>query len=78
MLVALVYGLPGLDWSNPTDHAELFSGSMSVTIGELEAPSFDEMDVPGQQNLKGSIPLNLSLSMVPVDLLGLGWYKKHI
>lgn len=39
MLVALVYSLPGLDWSNPTDHAELFSGTMSVTIGELEAPS---------------------------------------
>lgn len=38
MLVALVYGLPGLDWSNQTDHAELFSGTMSVTIGELEVP----------------------------------------
>ena len=39
MLVSMVYNLPGLDWSQPTDHAELFSGGMSVTIGELEAAS---------------------------------------
>lgn len=36
MLVAMMYGLPGLQWESPTDHAELFSGCMSVTIGELE------------------------------------------
>ena len=40
MLVSMMYNLPGLDWSQPTDHAELFSGGMSVTIGELEASSF--------------------------------------
>lgn len=37
MLVAMVFALPGLDWSQPTDHAELFSGGMAVTIGEIEA-----------------------------------------
>lgn len=37
LLVALVYGLPGLCWSSPTDHAELFSGGMAITIAELEA-----------------------------------------
>lgn len=39
MLVTLMYGLPGLDWTRETDHAELFSGGMSVTIGELEVGS---------------------------------------
>ena len=37
MLVAMVFNLAGLEWNNPMDHAELFSGQMSVTIGELEA-----------------------------------------
>ena len=36
MLVTMMYGLPGLQWESPTGHAELFSGCMSVTIGELE------------------------------------------
>lgn len=37
-LVTLMYGLPGLSWSKATstERAELFSGKMSVTLGELE------------------------------------------
>lgn len=39
MLASMVYGMPHLDWSQPTDHAELFSGCMSVTKGEMQALS---------------------------------------
>lgn len=36
MMVALVYSLPGLDWTHERDHVELFAGCMSVTAGELQ------------------------------------------
>ncbi|CAE7244498.1 unnamed protein product [Symbiodinium sp. CCMP2592] len=36
LLAALVFALPGLDWS-PTDHCELFAGEMAITRAELEA-----------------------------------------
>lgn len=40
MLVSMIYNLPGLDWSSPVDHAELFSGGMAVSIAEIEAHGF--------------------------------------
>ena len=38
MLVCMVYGLGGLDWSpaGQLDHLELFAGCGSVTIGEIQ------------------------------------------
>ena len=36
LLAALVFALPGLDWS-PVEHCEFFAGHMAVTKGELEA-----------------------------------------
>ena len=36
MIVSMMYSMPGLRWDNPTDHTELFSGCMSVTLGEME------------------------------------------
>lgn len=33
-LVALLFQIPGLDFSQPIDHFEAFSGKMSVTKGE--------------------------------------------
>ena len=37
MLAALVYSMPNLNWMDPKDHTELFSGCGSVTRGELQA-----------------------------------------
>ena len=36
-IVALVFGIPGLDFERPIDHFETFSGTMAVTRGEWEA-----------------------------------------
>ncbi|CAK9017412.1 unnamed protein product [Durusdinium trenchii] len=36
MLAALVYSMPNLNWMDPKDHTELFSGCGSVTRGELQ------------------------------------------
>ncbi|CAK9087531.1 Uncharacterized protein SCF082_LOCUS41379 [Durusdinium trenchii] len=35
-IVALVFGIPGLDFERPIDHFETFSGTMAVTRGEWE------------------------------------------
>ncbi|CAL1155932.1 unnamed protein product [Cladocopium goreaui] len=40
-LVTLLFAIPGLDWSNPTDHLELFCGKGEVTMAELEVKRFD-------------------------------------
>lgn len=42
-LVCLVFSLPGIDFSRATDHAEFFSGKMSVTLGEMEDGSGDDL-----------------------------------
>ena len=36
ILVSLLYSMPYLTWTDETDHAELFSGCMSVTRAEVE------------------------------------------
>ena len=36
MLVAMLFAMPGLDWSREKDHTELFAGVMSVTAGEIQ------------------------------------------
>ena len=43
LLVALVFGLPGLDWSTPRDHTELFAGVMSITSGEIQEKTLDSV-----------------------------------
>lgn len=37
VLATMMFALPHLSWCSPTDHCELFSGEMSVTMGELQA-----------------------------------------
>ena len=32
-----MFNITSLDWTEPTDHVELFAGDMSVTRGELQA-----------------------------------------
>ena len=36
-LVSMMFNIASLDWTEPTDHVELFAGDMSVTRGELKA-----------------------------------------
>jgi len=36
-LVALLFSIPGLKWSDPWDHVELFAGQAEVTLGEIQA-----------------------------------------
>ncbi|CAK8999735.1 unnamed protein product [Durusdinium trenchii] len=36
MLASLIYGMPNLNWAEPKDHTELFSGCASVTRGEMQ------------------------------------------
>jgi hypothetical protein len=35
--VALLFSIPGLKWSDPWDHVELFAGQAEVTLGEIQA-----------------------------------------
>ena len=35
-LVALLMGVPGLDWSRPCTHVETFAGCQAVTMGEIQ------------------------------------------
>ena len=37
-LIALLFSVPGLDWTSPADHLEVFSGDMEVTKAEWRVP----------------------------------------
>lgn len=41
-LVAMVFNCPGLTWSRPTDHLELFAGVCAITRGEVQDTNHGE------------------------------------
>ena len=35
-MISLLFAIPGLDWSSPSDHVELFCGQGEVTTAEIQ------------------------------------------